>query len=437
MLLFLAFSGALAAEPDHVFTQKIDHTNDSVGTFDQYYYEYSTFFDPSNGAVILKLGSEVDYLDESGVSDWMHDLAEHFHAVVFTIQHRYYGKSLPFSELSVENLRYLSVDQALSDYAYFHDNVVCEATGQKVDGLPWIVVGGSYPGLLSANLRRVFPDRFAAAISSAGVVYATNNYTDFYMQVAITMGQTCAEMARKTRRLVTKMWNEDKEYVMKLFDFPDMSVAELQDALGTVFEDGAQNCHIHKLCDRFEDALVKGSDPVVMLAEHIKGNEVLTAKLQQRFARKANAGANNAQRSWMWQICSELGYWQTYPGRVGVIGPEATKEAYEAGCKATFGIEMHPDVDKFNREHPVRKGSNISHVIFSTGSQDPWTWACVTEDYEEVDPDNYVVTIIGNEVGHHREFNKPEESDPQNLKDVRKKMVAMLDQWVADWRQHH
>ena len=121
MLLFLAFSGALAAEPDHVFTQKIDHTNDSVGTFDQYYYEYSTFFDPSNGAVILKLGSEVDYLDESGVSDWMHDLAEHFHAVVFTIQHRYYGKSLPFSELSVENLRYLSVEQALNDYAYFHD----------------------------------------------------------------------------------------------------------------------------------------------------------------------------------------------------------------------------------------------------------------------------------------------------------------------------
>lgn len=442
MMLLSLLAVAFSSEPDHTFKQQIDHTNESVGVFDQWYYEYNEFFDPKDGLVILKIGSETDYLDESGVSDWMHDLAKHFKAVVFTLQHRYYGKSVPFEELTADNLQYLSVDQALADYANFHDNVVSDVTGQTVSNLPWIVIGGSYPGLLSANLRRVYPDRFAAAISSAGVVYAQSDYTDFYLQVAITMGHVCAEMARKTRRLVTNMWKENKEYVMHLFNFPDMTDFEFQDTLGSIFEEGAQMCHIHKLCNRFEDVLVEGSDPVTMLANHVKGNDVLMSKLQKKFAnfkanRKGNSLKPNAGVCWQWQTCSELGYWQTYPGRLGLVGQEMTQKAFEDGCKDSFGIEMHPDVEKFNREHPVGKGSNISHVIFSTGSQDPWTWACVTEDYEAVDPDNWVVTIIGDEVGHHREFNKPEESDPQNLKDTRKKMITLLDKWVAEWKDTH
>jgi hypothetical protein len=126
--------------------------------------------------------------------------------------------------------------------------------------------------------------------------------------------------------------------------------------------------------------------------------------------------------------CNELGYWQTSPGRVGIRGSTVTTEKFEEQCNETFGVT--PDVDKFNREHNVTKGNNVSHVAFITASQDPWQWACVGEDVE-VDDGNWVHTIKGFEVGHHREFNKPDPDDPQDMKDTRAKVVRLLEEWIG------
>ena len=71
--------------------------------------------------------------------------AEHG-ALLYTLEHRYYGESQPFGDWATENFEYLNVDQALADTAYFIDNQN-EALGYKAD---WIVIGGSYPGALSA-----------------------------------------------------------------------------------------------------------------------------------------------------------------------------------------------------------------------------------------------------------------------------------------------
>lgn len=49
----------------------------------------------------------------------MQELAEKFGAAIVSIEHRYYGKSTPYKELTTENLKYLSSKQAIFDLAVF------------------------------------------------------------------------------------------------------------------------------------------------------------------------------------------------------------------------------------------------------------------------------------------------------------------------------
>jgi NADH:ubiquinone oxidoreductase subunit 5 (subunit L)/multisubunit Na+/H+ antiporter MnhA subunit len=46
-------------------------------------------------------------------------LAKKFGAAIVTLEHRYYGESSPFEDLTSENLKYLSSNQALFDLAAF------------------------------------------------------------------------------------------------------------------------------------------------------------------------------------------------------------------------------------------------------------------------------------------------------------------------------
>jgi len=61
----------------------------------------------------------------AGVKDtraFIIDLAKKFKALILTVEHRYYGESMPFPKeetLKLEKLKYLTIDQALSDLIYF------------------------------------------------------------------------------------------------------------------------------------------------------------------------------------------------------------------------------------------------------------------------------------------------------------------------------
>lgn len=71
-------------------------------------------------------------------------------ALLVTLEHRFYGASQPFPDWKTRNLEYLTSEQALADTAYFIDQKNFEflhSIGRKPE---WIVIGGSYPGALSA-----------------------------------------------------------------------------------------------------------------------------------------------------------------------------------------------------------------------------------------------------------------------------------------------
>jgi hypothetical protein len=81
--------------------------------------------------------------------------------------------------MTFENLKFLNSEQALSDLAYFLQTLKSSKLYGINEKSPWITVGGSYPGALSAWFRSKYPHLTVGAISSSGVILAVENYRMF------------------------------------------------------------------------------------------------------------------------------------------------------------------------------------------------------------------------------------------------------------------
>ena len=80
-------------------------------------------------------------------------IAQQESGATIVLEHRYYGESNPFPNLSVESLRFHTIQQAIDDLVYFADNVDLAMPGGnnvKPSTTPWILIGGSYSGALTA-----------------------------------------------------------------------------------------------------------------------------------------------------------------------------------------------------------------------------------------------------------------------------------------------
>lgn len=176
--------------------QVLDHYDyTSPTTWKQRYYVVDTFFNKSSGPVILYICGEGTC---GGVSKGIGSiilLAQKYQALILTLEHRFYGKSMPFGEdsLKINNLKYLNSEQALKDLAFFIMKVEKDNL-HGVNGNPWISVGGSYPGALSAWFRYKYPHLTAGAIASSAVVNAIEDYKDFDEQIYLSAergGSSC------------------------------------------------------------------------------------------------------------------------------------------------------------------------------------------------------------------------------------------------------
>jgi hypothetical protein len=144
----------------------------------------------------------------------------------------------------------------------------------------------------------------------------------------------------------------------------------------------------------------------------------------------AGKSENVYGQMWLWMTCNELGYWQTAPGRLSIRPRNLTQLWYSRQCSEVFGEEHQwPNVSAFNKEYGGL-GQNTSRVYFSTESQDPWTWAAVTEE-SGTPVGSYAHTIVGNEMGHCRDWETPEDDDPPDVIRTHNHQRALFKQWMT------
>lgn len=158
----------------------IDHYNYfDKRTYNQRYFKNEKYFDKQNGPVFLNIcGEYTCSIREDRLFPFM--IGAKHKALLLSIEHRFYGKSQPFKNWATENFRFLNAEQALSDLATFLTLINADKPDRKV-----IIIGGSYPGALSAWFRQKYPHLSVASWSSSGVVYPITDFWKFDEQVYI------------------------------------------------------------------------------------------------------------------------------------------------------------------------------------------------------------------------------------------------------------
>lgn len=67
--------------------------------------------------------------------------------------------------------------------------------------MPWITIGGSYPGGLSAWFRYKYPHLTVGALSSSGVVNSILDFPEFDLQVRESVLKSSEECAESVQAL--------------------------------------------------------------------------------------------------------------------------------------------------------------------------------------------------------------------------------------------
>eukprot|EP01044_Picomonas_judraskeda_P001613 COSAG03_NODE_99_length_12968_cov_7.661668_12_plen_228_part_01 len=162
-----------AAPTEAFFAQRLDHFLHQEPAYRvrwQQRYQVNETFHTKGGPVFLLLGGEgpaspVWLAAETAPMVY----AREHGAAVYQLEHRFYGKSQPFDDLSTEHLQYLTSRQALADAAEFVSSVILPKHGEATKVISF---GGSYSGALSAWLRQTYPEIIHAAVSTSSPILA-------------------------------------------------------------------------------------------------------------------------------------------------------------------------------------------------------------------------------------------------------------------------
>lgn len=101
-------------------------------------------------------------------------------------EHRYYGRSLPALPATVlpDDLnayyKFHTIEQALEDVAMFARTFTWGSATVSPGHVPWVFVGGSYPGARAAWARKRNPDIWYAALASSAVVHEAPENQYYY-----------------------------------------------------------------------------------------------------------------------------------------------------------------------------------------------------------------------------------------------------------------
>ncbi len=109
----------------------------------------------------------------------MYHFAQELNGLAVSLEHRYFGESLPFGanvSWTNEKLKYLTLDNVMADAVTFINFLKETIPGTEKSKV--ITASGSYGGFLATAFRQNHPDTFLASIASAGPVRGFGNDSD-------------------------------------------------------------------------------------------------------------------------------------------------------------------------------------------------------------------------------------------------------------------
>jgi hypothetical protein len=313
------------------FTQLLDHADPSKGSFTQRYWWNADYWAGPGSPVFLLNAGEID---ASLVMGFLNNdtlpgkYAQLFKGAVILIEHRYWGQSIPFAELTAETLQYLSLPQAIADNTYFAKNVDLpfDTTGGcNADKAPWVLMGGSYPGALAAWTQQIEPGVFWAYHASSAVVEAIEDFWTYYVPVEAALPRNCSADIKLVINFIDSVLASNNktevQALKKMFGIPNLNNADFAALIAQPIAQWQSNTTlVYNFCDYIETAHNKGKlDPSTTKGVGLnKALKAYAAAITYYFADDCATGKcdtytntsrfNNPtdvenDRQWFWLVC--------------------------------------------------------------------------------------------------------------------------------------
>jgi hypothetical protein len=404
------------------YTQQLDHPvtpGPSVGTFQQRFWYSTEFAKDASSPVLLYMCGEWTCSGDEG-RDSVADTAKLLGAAVVVLEHRYYGESVPFSELTLANMKFLTIHNALEDTATFQRYAMANL---PLKG-KWISVGGSYAGMLAAYYRERHPELVVGAWGSSAPINVQLSFWGYDAIASRALGPICSMHVRQVLAALGEAYDKDTlAPIVEAMGYGNYRFPSKVDLLSWVTswaKDGAQYGKHAKLCaalaqheanpldgwigflnppfaedltetampiadggtsdadveDSFvaSDATTDGGSPTPMPMRQPPWPAILPGHIPFMPQAPAQTITNFKGSEWFYQVCTEVGFLQVFnPDRTESVTSELESEEYwTQRCLTDVGQTPNVSLTRDRYYAPIARG-DASNILLVNGSLDPWS----------------------------------------------------------------
>lgn len=425
------------------FQQWIDHSDHSLGTFSQFYYWGNEFYGGPGSPVIIFTPGEVNV---TGYQSYLTNkriyalFAQEIKAAIVVLEHRYWGMSSPYPELTTENLQYLTLENAINDLTNFARTAKppFDPRGEsQVPKAPWMLNGGSYSGALTGWTAATSPGTFWAYAATSAVVEAVYDFWQYFAPETQYMPANCSkDLSAAIDYMDNILVNGTSEEQFELKNMFGLGALEHNDDFGAALANGPylwqgnqfyENTGFFDFCDAVEGVTANstslpGANGVgatkavagyanwfntTLLPGYCASYGYWTDEYDISCFDSYNASnpiytdislSNVADRQWEWFLCNEpFAYWQDGApvGTPSIVSRLVTAEYYQRQCALyfppgpqgqTFGSAKGATVAHVNQWTGGWDIDNTTRLMWINGQYDPWRDSTVSSDFRPGGP---------------------------------------------------
>lgn len=409
-------------------------------TFRQRTYIDSSYAVGSGAPVIYLMPSEGE-MSARAAAYYAQIYAKPLHAHFVAIEHRFYGKSQPYGDLSSEHLKTLTLSVALDDLARFQRHLMAEKDS-KFQG-KWIAIGGSYSGALAAFYRLRFPHLVAGALASSAPVFAKPSFEETDEHALTVLSPQCAAAVRMANQIAEDAYLGDPgkfSAILKTFDAEDIrDPIDFINILSDVSYWAVQYGSHEEFCEGLD-----ADDPALMQ----KYAKRMSATFQRymgpgtrpiddsfQIAETTNPSDYSKPvasfRSWYYQSCSQFGW---FP--IGGVSADSLKSKFvtleymDTVCQRLYGIPVTRNTGTQNQEfYELLLAPSTSHILFTNGEHDPWSRLSISHELgNDTNPNTAVYRILGG--SHCSDISMDEPGDNESLRTSRSLFRSLALSWL-------
>ncbi|CAG9858852.1 unnamed protein product [Phyllotreta striolata] len=405
----------------------------------------------NEGPLFIYLGSAGDINVFAQNSGFLFDIAKIFQAALVFVEHRYYGKSIPFlnESITTDNIRYLTSTETLADFAYVINMLKIDffKSIYAFDTAPIIAFGDGYGGTLAAWLRIKYPHLVLGAISSSAPMHFSSDIENcecFYEVVTRAFEKYGGEQCVKTIKLgwdviinltrsklgldfISNTWKlcrplRTAEEVNKLLVWLSNIYVKLtlrNYHYPTDFFTPLPAYPIKVFCDKLTTSYI--NDTKGLIEYYGQALEIYTNYSRNKMCNEFEDVTDYVHK---YQLCTELVMPKCSIESDMFINKPWNFQNYSRECKAIFGVTTSYR-DWTSLAYGGKNLKYFTNLVFSQAEMDPYRCYGIVDNVSESISSMQIMDGI-----HRIDFRNPDIADNNYIIYARRKMIEIIKSWI-------